>query len=165
MAASCKDHPPACSWLDLDDLVLMTVETVPAELADTVERLQNWARWAEERGARGRAASAEGRYRPRWGNNETEADADDRARRKALPPIDPWDAQTVGKAIAPAGGFPLRMFQLIRWKYLLRAPPLVICRKLAINSSSYAQELNHALYAASNRLLTKRQASLQSIRY
>jgi hypothetical protein len=45
---------------------------------------------------------------------------------------------------------------MIRLKYLLEYQPLVICRKLPVKTADYANELNKALYAASNAIYRRR---------
>lgn len=135
----------------------MSDDLVPAELAGTYARLQNWGRWAFEHRKRGHAASAEGRYRPKWGNNlssDEEAPA-----RGGQAVIDPWDAQLVGKCLAPAGGFPYRAFLLLKLVFFYRANPYYIARHMAVRQDDYPGELRKALFSARNALEKQRIAA------
>jgi hypothetical protein len=137
--------------------MLMEAEAIPAELAETVDRLENWGRWAAERQKRGQAASAEGRFRNRWGNNQTEEDALELARRGSRPPIDAIDASIVDRCLAPAGGFPIRSSDLLKWRFFHRARKEVICRKFSINPDHYPEHMRRALFSLRN-VLTRRKA-------
>lgn len=125
----------------------MLTESVPADLAATVDRIENWAAWARERTGGSIIGSAEGRYRPERGDQEP--------RRKPRMDIDALDAQIVGKCLAPAGGFPHRWYVMLKWRYLYHSSRQVLCRKMAIHGDSYAGELNKALCSARN-VLSKR---------
>lgn len=126
----------------------MKVSTlIPSDLLDTVDRLENWGRWARERDGRYGPAigSAERHYRPRAGDTLSD-----------LPPpripVDGFDAQVVGKCLAPAGGFPHRWYVMLKWVYYYRAGRPAVVRKMAIHKDNYQQELTRALYAAKNAL-------------
>jgi hypothetical protein len=117
---------------------------LPPELRETVDRLANWGLWARERRGAGRALSAEGRYR--------RPASDDDPRRTPTPVIDPWDAQRVDKALAPATGMPRRLSVILRDHYVFHADYRATCRRLAIQWQSYHPTLLQALRAADNRL-------------
>lgn len=125
----------------------MLADDFPADLDEVVDRLTNWSVWARERTGGSIIGSAEVKYRPERGDQET--------RRTPRLDIDALDAQVVGKAIAPAGGFPARWFLLIKLRFLIRSPKPVICRKMSIHTGSYEAELRTALFAVRN-VLAKR---------
>ena len=132
-------------------MLMQSELAIPAELAETVDRLENWGRWAREYRAGTIIGSAEGRYRPERGDLEP--------RRQPAPFIDSLDAQLVGKVLAHAGGFPHRWYVLLKWKYHLRAKPSVLCRKMAVHPDNFHLELRKALFAARNVLTRRRNAA------
>jgi hypothetical protein len=131
---------------------MLIADFVPDELRDTADRLENWGRWAYEYRRRGRAASAEGRYRPRFGNNQSEEDEKDLKGQGSLPEIDAEDAQIVGRAISPYSGFPYHWYVFIKLRYYQRARKQQICRRLNVHISGYDGLVTQALYAARNHL-------------
>lgn len=126
-----------------------------ADLVDVDDRLRNWARWANERPARGRARSAEGRYRPVGG------DLDDR--RALGPSIDLADALLVGRAL---GRLPQRELVLIKAHYLQRRRDDEIAVALHIPRREWILVARYAMYMARN--VIQRQMTLarqESARY
>lgn len=116
------------------------------ELQEVRRRLENWGRWAAARAGRGRAYSAEGRYRPERGDHEP--------RREVLPDVDPHDASRIDRCIAPVRGFPIRSSRLLLAHFVHRAFPAATCRRLQMPRDSYEAELHRAMYAL-HRVLTR----------
>ncbi len=118
-----------------------------ADLAWVDDRLCNWARWANDRPARGRARSAEGRYRPVGG------DLDER--RTPTPSIDLADALLVGRALAR---LPQRELALIKAHYLERRRDDEIAVALRIPRREWMLVARYALMMARN--VIQRQTTL-----
>lgn len=137
-------------WMRDRGRLMLPDDLIPAELAETVDRLENWALWARERASGTVIGSAEGRYRP-----ERE---DIYNPRQPTPYIDAWDAQLVGKCLAPARGFPHRWYVMLKWRFLFRAGKPALCRKMAIHVDNYHTELRKALFAARNTLTKRKNA-------
>lgn len=112
-------------------------------MSDILDRLENWGRWARTRPPRGRARSIEHRYRPERGDLDDE-------RRSPAPEIDAIDASRVDRAIAPAGGFPIRWSRLLIAHFVSRADHRATARRLSI--ACYEAELERAVCAVRNVL-------------
>ena len=128
----------------------MIDDLIPDDLAGTYARLDNWGRWAREHATPGRAESIEGRYRAKWGNNVAEADTPTAG--GSTPAVDPFDAQIVGKCLAPATGFPVGAFALLKGRFYYRSNPQVIARHMRMHVAAYPLALTRALLMARNRL-------------
>ncbi|MCD6674858.1 MAG: hypothetical protein LT106_18650 [Burkholderiaceae bacterium] len=125
--------------------VASSLDFLPADLARTIERLENWGRWARERGRKSRARSIEGRYRPRRGSIDVES-------RAAPLEVDVFDASLVDRCLASAGGFPMRWSRLLKAHFVWQADRYATGRRLAIPVREYANELHRAVCGARNAL-------------
>ena len=127
---------------------------LPADLADTDDRLHNWGQWARYRRPVHAARSAEGRFRRPAG--------DDDPRRTPELAVNTIDASRVDATIAPASGFPKRFAALLVAHYVIRADYRVTCRRNGIRWQDYRAEMLRAMYAARN-CLTRQPLPVQSL--
>ena len=119
-----------------DEMILLGA--TPEDLAETNERLENWARWSRDRWRRGHCRSIEFRY-------------------KSPDVFEPPEARVVFDSLAAEAmhshvcDLPERQRWVLHLWFVHRAPPGFIRRRLAIRRDGLPYELHRAMRMVRNR--------------
>jgi DNA-directed RNA polymerase specialized sigma24 family protein len=109
---------------------------LPGEQSDVHDRLLNWGTWCQGggAGARGRAASAEGRYDSRAGNVYVDGRGVEQLTRGL-------DAETLNSALLT---LPVQHRTALQLRYFKKLPDRLICRMLDLRWESYSRFMGDA---------------------